>query len=172
VRGRRLSGSAHARGIAAIELAGIIALTLTMVALGASAYRTYSARTQVSASLLAVAPIQALIGHAFKRTGIPPPSEADVPSLQDALLAHPPIQPIAIDHGRIEIQFGSDAAAALRGKTLYVTPFEATDGRVVWRCGDLPGDVGLYPLGFAAGTSRATNRPTTIERQYLPDDCR
>jgi hypothetical protein len=172
VRGRWLSSSGNARGIATVELAGIIALTFVMIALATSAYRTYSVRAAVNASVLAVAPVQALIEHAFELTGVPPASERDVPGFSDALTAHRLTQPIAVAHGRIEIRFGSDAAAALRGKTLHVTPFETTDGRVVWRCGARAADVGLYALGFGAGTNRTAGDAPTIEPRYLPDGCR
>ena len=172
VRGRWRFGAGHVRGIAAIELAAVIAVTLVMVALATSAFVTYSARIEVSRSLLAVAPVEALIAHAFKKTGVPPASEHDVPGLPDALAAHRLLQPIVINHGRIEIRFGSDAVASLRGKTLRLTPFETSDGRVVWRCGDGVADVGLYPLGFVAGTNRATESPTTIDARYLPQACR
>jgi hypothetical protein len=165
-------GLGHVRGIATLELIAVLAVTLVMIALATSVYRTYSARSEVRKSLLAIAPVQALIAHAFEGTGVPPASGRDVPGLADALGAHRLMQPIVIEHGKIEIRFGSEAVAGLRGKTLRLTPLETTDGRVVWQCGDGLADLGLYPLGFVGGTNRATEVSTTIEARYLPDGCR
>jgi hypothetical protein len=172
VRGRWLLGPARHRGIATVEILGVIAATLLMIAVAASALRTHSARSGISNTLLAVAPVQALIAYAFERTGIPPASEHDVPGLQDAIAAYRVIETIEVEHGRIAVHYGPDAVATLRGKTLHLTPFETTDRRVVWMCGDGTADSGLYPLGFASGTNRATELVATIEPHYLPDECR
>jgi hypothetical protein len=160
------------RGIATLELLAVIAATFVLIAAAVSAVRTYSARSEVSESLLAVAPIQALIAHAFEHSGVPPASENDVPGLQDAITAHHVADTIAVEHGRIQIRYGRDAVTGLRGKSLYLTPFETTDKRVVWVCGDGAREVGLYPLGFAGGTNRTTELVAMIEPRYLPDECR
>jgi type IV pilus assembly protein PilA len=162
----------RARGIVAIELAAVVVVTLVMAALAISAYRTYSARSEVNRTLVVAAPVQALVAHAFTQTGIPPASNHDVPGLPDALMLDPLAQAIAVKHGRIQIRFGADAAVGLRGKILHVSPLEATDGHIVWQCGDGPSDVGLHPLGFAGGTNHAPEPLTTVEPRYLPDECR
>jgi hypothetical protein len=172
VRGRWLSGRPRARGLAAIEFAAVIAITVVVMALAASAFRTHSARAAIGTSLLAVAPIQTLIAHQLARNGVPPATNADVVGLVDAIAAYEVVEKIAVEHGRIEIRYGDDAIAGLRGQALLVTPFETIDGRVVWVCGDRRPEVGLYPFGFADGTNRATALVTTIEPRYLPAECR
>jgi ribosome modulation factor len=172
VRGRWLFGPARTRGLAAIELASVIAVTFVMIALGTSALRTYSARSAISNSLLAVAPVQALVAHAFERAGAPPVSNDDVPGLVDAIAAHGVVETIVVEHGRVEIRYGDDASTGIRGRGVLLTPFETTDGRVVWLCGYRSAEVGLYPLGFAGGTNRPTSLATTIEPRYLPAECR
>lgn len=181
VRGRRLSRAAQSAssrtparcgGFAVIELVAIVTVTLVMIAVAVSAYRTYSARREVGKSLVAVAPVQVLVTATFERTGAPPASERDIPGLLSVVPALGLIEAVAVTHGRIEVRFGRDASAGLRGKALHLTPFETTDGHVVWRCSDGPADVGLYPLGFAGGTNRATALETTVDVRYLPERCR
>ena len=164
--------AAPARGIVAIELAAVIAVTLVMVALAISAYRTYSARSEVSRTLAAIEPVQTLVAHAYEVTGVPPASHRDVPGWPEAMVPPPLLQAIAVKHGHLEVRFGADAAAGLRGKTLHITPLETTDGHVVWHCGEGPPGVGLNPLGFVDGTNRAAELSTTVERRFLPDECR
>jgi len=181
VRGRWLSGPhqrlhalphLRARGVATIEVAVVIAVTLVMAALALSAYRTYAVRREVSASLSGLAPIQEAVEKAFEASGVPPASELDVPGLPHPKPLHRFIPAVAIKHGRIELRFGDDADAALRGRSVHLTPFETADSKIVWLCGDGPAEVGLYPLGFAAGTNRTADTATTVEPRYLPAECR
>ena len=161
-----------ARGIAAIELAAVIAVTLLMVALAVSSYRTHTVRRQVGESLAAVVPLQELVRKAFDGTGVPPASERDVPGSWAAMPPLRAIEAVTIKHGAIEIRFGNDADTSLRGRVLDVTPFETTEGQVVWLCGDAPAEVGLYPLGFFGGTNLPTGLQTTVDPRYLPAECR
>jgi type IV pilus assembly protein PilA len=154
-----------------IEIAAVIATTLIVVAVGVSAYRTYSVRREIRASLEAVAIVQELVVNTFEHTGIPPATEREVTRLASVTLRRP-IEAVAIEHGRIELRFGETADRALRGRTLHVTPFETTDSHIVWICGRRPVGVGLYPLGFFNGTNRTTETVTTIEARYLPAECR
>jgi hypothetical protein len=112
------------------------------------------------------------VADSFERSGVPPASDHSIPGLQSVVPQDGPIDAVAVKHGRIEIVFGSGAAAGLRGKVLHLTPFETAEGHVVWQCGDSAADVGLYPLGFVGGTSRAPELVTTVEPRYLPEACR
>ena len=163
---------AAARGVAAIELAVVTAVTLVMAALAVSAYRTYTARQEVRGSLATVASVQALVTDAFRRTGVPPLSEQELPGLPAAKRPHRFVEAVTIKHGAIEMRFGDDAEESLRGRSLHVTPFETMDGEVVWICGIRPPDVGLYPLGFSGGTNVEAKTGTTVEPRYLPAECR
>ncbi len=163
---------AAARGVAAIELAAVIAITLLMAALAVSAYRTYTARQEVRGSLTAVTAVQQLVTDAFNRTGVPPVSERELPGLSAAKQRHRFIEAVTIKHGAIEMLFGSDAEKSLRGRSVQITPFETMDGEVVWICGIRPPDVGLYPLGFSGGTNLEAQTGTTVEPRYLPSECR
>jgi len=177
VRGRWLSSLRAkafrpSRGIATIELAVIIGVTLVMAALAVSAYRTYYVRGEVRAAVAAVAQVQDLVMDAFGRTGMPPASERDVPGMEEPTARHRYVESVAISHGRIEIRFGDDADESLRGQSLYVAPFESMDGKVLWLCGNRLPDVGLYPLGLFGGAPAPPPLSTTVEPRYLPSECR
>jgi Tfp pilus assembly protein PilE len=163
---------AGARGVAAIELAVVTAVTLVMAALAVSAYGTYTARQEVRGSLAAVTSVQALVTVAFKRTGVPPVSERELPGLPSAKQPDRLIEAVRIKHGAIEMLFGNGAEKSLRGRSVHVTPFETMDGEVVWICGLRPPEVGLYPLGFSGGTNLEAQAGTTVEPRYLPAECR
>jgi hypothetical protein len=181
VRGRWLSGHSTlppspdpigSRGIAAIELAAALAVTSLMIAVTVSAYRTYAVRQEVRRHLLAIHPVQALVIYEFERSGVSPVSEHDLPGLPVTIPHDRAIHAVTIDHGRIEITFGQDAAAGLRGRALRVTPFETSEGQIVWLCGDGPPGVGLYPLGFIGGTNLSAEPLKTVKPRYLPPECR
>ena len=163
---------AGARGVAAIELVVVIAATLLMLALAVSAYRTYTARQEVTRSLAAVASIQELVTDAFKRTGVPPVSERELPGVPTAKQAHRIIEAVAIKHGAIEMVFGKDADTSLRGRSVHVMPFETMDGEVVWICGFVrPASVSTLSDSPAATDLKRRPR-TTVEPHYLPAECR
>jgi hypothetical protein len=159
-------------GVATIELAAVLAVTIVMVALAASAYRTHSVRCEVQATVTAVTPVLKLVTDAFERTGAPPASASDVPPLALSAVRHRSIGTLTIEHGRLEIRFGSDADETLRGASLALSPFETMDGEITWLCGYRPPGVGLYPLGLFDSALPAAQSLTTVDRRYLPRECR
>lgn len=161
-------------GFTLLELTLVMLATSIVVALGVSAYSTYSARTQIATSVDETAAVQRLVVAAFKSNGIPPfdAAAAGIDETAHDLLAGTYIQSLGVLKGRIELRFGTSAHAAIAGKTLALTPFETAEEEVVWVCGNEPPGVGLKPLGFAGGASEPTRIVTTIERRYLPTSCR
>ena len=157
------------RGIATIELGAVVAVTLVLVAVAASAYRTYSVRREVRTTLAAMMPVQELVTDAVARTGVPPASESDMPA---TALPHQYIESVTIEHGRIAIRFGDDADESLRGRSLSVSPFETMDGEIFWLCGSHRAGVGLYPLGLFGGTRLPERVLTTVDDRFLPPECR
>jgi pilin len=79
---------------------------------------------------------------------------------------------VEVVDGRIDLRFGRAADSAIAGQVLSLTPFETADLEVVWVCGSAVPDVGLHPLGFSGGFRQAVQAPTSIERRYLPPECR
>lgn len=77
--------------------------------------------------------------------------------------------------GRIDITFRKDAALAIAGKTLSLTPYESPDLRVFWRCGNHPAPAlvdGGAPalLGTAQGRA-ATYAASTVGDAYSSMAC-
>jgi prepilin-type N-terminal cleavage/methylation domain-containing protein len=162
------------RGFTAVELVVVIAASLLVAALGVSMYRTQHVRSQIAVSVEYARPAQHLVVAAFNAAGTPPAdaaaagigpllSEASIDTYYDLL---------EVSHGRIDLTFGERADAAIAGKTLSLTPFEAADRQIVWVCGNRAPDVGLAPLGFMAGGAQATQALSSIEDRYLPPSCR
>ena len=76
------------------------------------------------------------------------------------------ISSVAVESGAIQITFGNQANAAVRGKTLSLRPGVVEDAKVVpisWVCGDAdpPGKM----------TARGLNK-TSVAARYLPLQCR
>jgi type IV pilus assembly protein PilA len=159
-------------GVATLELAAALAVTIVIVALAVSAYRTYVVRSEVRGTVMAVTPVLDLVTDSFKRTGAPPASESDLPPLAMSAVWHRSIGTLTIQHGRLEIDFGPNADETLRGTSLGLSPFETMDGEITWLCGYRPPAVGLYPLGLFGNALPAAQSLTTVDRRYLPPECR
>ena len=71
--------------------------------------------------------------------------------------------------GSIAITFGNDADAAIRGKSVMLTPYRMSDNSIIWNCGN-----GKRPS--ASTTLPATDLraaiPTSINDLHLPAVCR
>ena len=159
------------RGFTVIELVLALVATGLVAALIVSAVRTYSVRAQVASGVQLASPWRSLVEVGFRHAG-------RVPSAWKDLNAGPvDISSIYVDtvelaDGRLDIVYGNEAAAAISGKRVSLTPYETADQTVVWVCGnDIPG-VGLEPLGFATGGPQAVPIASTIASRYLPAGCR
>ena len=79
-----------------------------------------------------------------------------------------------VTDGVVVIEFGNEANAAIDTLTVTLTPYETSDGSIVWRCGTapVPGGGALSPMGTAGGGTAATYIAPTVPDQYLPASCR
>lgn len=157
-------------GFSLAELILVLGVTAIVAGLALSAYRTYSARAQVATGIVGVKRIRHAIEETFRRTGMPPSTFADLGTLSPN--SSDLVDSIRVENGRIELTFSHAADSALSGQSLYLTPFETVDQRIVWICGNRVPSVGLNLLGFAGGTSQAEQTPTRIEPRFLPPTCR
>jgi len=161
------------RGFSLLELTATLAATAVIGAVVASAYRTYTVRAQIAASVALAVSVQNHVIEAFKATGILP-IDRHAAGLSSRInnIAGDYVESIDVTDGRIEIDFGGKADPAIAGRVLSLTPFESVDNQVVWICGNKIPGVGLNPLGFAGGGRQAVQVLTTIEARYLPSTCR
>jgi hypothetical protein len=162
---------AASRGIAAIELVVVIGATVLMGAVCASAFHTYTVRSNVAAALAMADGTQRSVADAFRELGMPPPDRSAAGLPYEAPTGEYG-ETLDVVDGRIDIRFGDDAAMAIAGRTLSLTPFETVSLEIVWVCGNRIPGVGLEPLGFAGGSRRASQVVTTIDARYLPPSCR
>lgn len=161
-------------GVAALEVLLVVAATAVIGVLGISAYRTHAVRSQIATSVVEAEPAQKLVTAAFRWKGVPPldATAAGIDPAARGFLHGTYVEMLDVHNGRIDLRFGAGADAVISGKTLSLTPFETADREVVWLCGNETPDVGLYPLGFAAGGPQPVQIVTSIEPRYLPPACR
>jgi type IV pilus assembly protein PilA len=155
------------------ELAIVLAVTALIAGLGASAYKTYVVRGQVSQSLVLASHVQRQVAQSFERDGDPPANREAAGLSRDASDDRGRyVDSIDVVDGRIDLHFGNAADAAIAGRTLSLTPFESVSRDVFWVCGNRVAGMGLRPLGFANGARQAVQVVTPIEPRYLPPACR
>jgi len=167
------STAATARGFSVPELAIVLAVTALIAGLGASAYKTYVVRGQISQSLALAAQAERQVAQSFQRDGDPPANREAAglsPATSDDRGRY--VDSIDVVNGRIDLHFGDAADPAIAGRTLSLTPFESVSRDVFWVCGNRVAGAGLRPLGFANGTRQSIQVVTPIEPRYLPPACR
>ena len=75
---------------------------------------------------------------------------------------------IAINNG-VVVTYGNESNAIIQGLTLTMTPYEAVDLSVVWRCGNAPVPAGGLPtMGTTGGGNAAVYIAPTVTNQYMP----
>jgi type IV pilus assembly protein PilA len=171
---RLQQGSSEPRRSSAIkpaELAVVLATTCLMMAVALTAYRTHQVRREVAEGIAVASELIPNVTEFFHR-------HRDVPAGLDALQPRPAVRKssvvefVEVADGRIDIVYGTRADPAIAGRRLSLAPYETVPGSIVWLCGNQPPGVGLQPLGFAGGSRRAEQRPTTVDARYLSPDCR
>lgn len=168
-----ITSAPHHRGFSMAELAIVLAVTALLVGLGASAYKTYVVRAQITQSLALAAHAQAQVAESFRRDGEPPADRVSAGLPRDGAADRGAyIDSLEVVDGRIDLRFGGAADPSIAGRTLSLTPFESADRDVLWVCGDRVASTGLHPLGFANGARQAVQVVTQIEPRYLPSACR
>jgi type IV pilus assembly protein PilA len=161
------------RGFTVAEVVAVIAVTAVVVALIASAIRTYSVRAQIGAVIDYAAQAEPAIAREFMRAGeAPADAEFDSFGGPHGAAGERFVGAITVSAGRIDVTFGNAADAAIAGRTLSLTPYETVELEVVWVCGNEIPEPGLKPLGFSGGGRQSVQIPTTVESRYLPPACR
>lgn len=166
---RQHSGSVG-RGFTTLELVIVIALGAIIAAIAASAHQTYTVRREVDRALMLTVPLRSAVERAYRQRG---EVSRDLQSLMSKHTHRASLPDgLSVVDGRIDLLFGENASAPLRGRRISLTPYESAPGAVVWICGNSIPSVGLNPLGFAAGGPQAVQIASTIEPRFLPSQCR
>jgi Tfp pilus assembly major pilin PilA len=149
---------------------GTVAAVGIIAAIAIPAYQDYTIRAQVTEGLNLAKPAEFAIAASFATRGILPTdrSAAGLASSTEVPTARY-IERLEVSGGVITMTFGKASNAAIRGKTLALTPVTTTGRDIEWRCGYATLPAGARPLvpddsGASAGT--------TIPSKYLPSMCR
>jgi len=146
------------------------ALTGLMVAgiaaaIAIPAYDDYAVRAQVASVLADSEPLKQAVAAHYAEHGSLPKSDEDLTMEYEADSAKY-LEGYGIDGGAIVLYFGDEAADAIKGLALLLTPHVGADGRLVWVCGN------ASPPAGATALVEATEYTTDIPAKYLPAHCR
>ncbi len=142
-----------------------VATAAILAAVALPAYQDYTARAQVASVVAAASPLKGYVADHYVARGSFPDSfdEADIEETSFAEVSKY-LENFWIDDGAIVLQFGDEAAAALRDQILVLTPYQA--GRqILWRCGEGSIDDEAVPMSDP-------EESTTMPAKLLPSYCR
>jgi len=158
----------RSHGFTLIELMIVVAIIGILASLAISAYETYTVRAQVSEGVNFAASMKTPIVDAYNNDGVAPVNRAAAgmsPNATDTSGGY--VSQVAIVGGRIEVTYGGPSAHQnIVGRTVSLTPYEATGNIILWRCGDAPQPGGALLQGGGA------HQAPTLDPRYLPSTCR
>ncbi len=142
-----------------------IATTAILAAIALPAYEDYVSRSQVVSVLDATQPLQSYVADHWTARG-EFPDEFDDSVLDSAELATASqyLGDFWLDDGAIVLQFGDQAASALKDHTLVLTPHRQGK-HIVWRCAEGAIADHAHPLS-------APGETTTVPDKLLPARCK
>jgi hypothetical protein len=158
-------------GFTVIELVLALVATFIVAAVAVSALRTHSIRAQIASGVQLASPWRSMVELRFRDSGVVPTTWDDL-NAGSARISSIYVERVEVEHGRIDVVFGDEAARPIAGRRVSLMPYETADQKIVWICGNGTPGPGLEPLGFASGGPQPAWVASTVAPRYLPPACR
>ena len=160
-------------GFTLIELMIVVAIIGILAAIAIPAYQNYVVRTQVTDGIALMGIAKTPVAESFLNTGQAPANRVAAGlSVNPGDTVGKYVTGIDVVNGVVVVTFGFEASAVIQGLTITMTPYEAPDLSLIWRCGYAQVPVGMSPMGTAGGGNAAVYIAPTAATQYMPASCR
>lgn len=165
-------------GFTLIELMIVVAIVGILASVAISSYQNYTIRAQVTEGMIFAGTNKTQITDAFLTKGEAPANREEAGLTSDPTdTAGNYVLSLDVVDGRMDVTFGNDAHDLIQNTILRLTPYETGEGAIVWRCGAAPtptnsGGSALGTMGTSGGGNASSYAASTIDEDFLPQNCR